>query len=336
MASTIYGSTLDSLSQNAIAQQQVDDASANAYRQYLLGIGGLGQRGREIESMDRYRQGEIGVRQQDVGGLNEFRRGQVGIGMTEAGTRAKDVESLGKYRQGEIDTRMEGIRAGERASERVNMPWYLNPTPSAQADYLKAQAELLKSQGRAIESGGMLTPDMRNMIGMDTFARTAAANQLPQFNSIFQQELGKLKKGESWWNDSQDIDELQDISEAIAGTGSGPRYETEYNKQLNALALQRARARATTELGIQPDMIGMEYGAGDGGTPQYTPTITPSPYSAMLRRGTPQQPARQPSLPDLRGMTPTEPMDVSTNRLTQSLANPFWNDPRRRRQVPAR
>lgn len=334
MANTIYGSTLDSLSQNAIAQQQVDDARTNAYRQYLLGVGGLGQRGREIESMDRYRQGEIGVRQQDVGGMNEFRRGQVGIGMTEAGTRAKDVESLGKYRQGEIDTRMEGIRAGERASERVNMPWYLNPTPSAQAEYLKAQAELLKSQGKAIEGGGMLTPDMRNMIGMDTFARTVAANQLPQFNSIFQQELGKLKAGERWYDDSPDIDEVQSVSEAIAGTGSGPAYKTEYNKQLNALALQRAKARATTELGIQPDMIGMEYRAGDGGMPQYTPTITPSPYAALMRRNITQQPPRSPMLPEPSGMTPPEPMDVSTNRTGPSPLFQFWTQPQRRRYAP--
>jgi len=73
----VYGSSLDSLMQNEMAQKAAAQAEANSYRNYLNQVANTNLRRREGDSMDRYRTGDIDVRRQDVGGMNEFRRGQV-------------------------------------------------------------------------------------------------------------------------------------------------------------------------------------------------------------------------------------------------------------------
>lgn len=75
-----YGSTLDSLMANRVAQQAADAAEQNAYRNYLNAVANTNIRRTEGEALDRYRQGELGIRGQDVMGMNEYRRGQIGLG----------------------------------------------------------------------------------------------------------------------------------------------------------------------------------------------------------------------------------------------------------------
>lgn len=73
----VYGSSLDSLMQNEMAQRAASQAEANSYRNYVNQVANTNLRRREGDSMDRYRTGDIDVRREDVGGMNEFRRGQV-------------------------------------------------------------------------------------------------------------------------------------------------------------------------------------------------------------------------------------------------------------------
>lgn len=107
----IYGSTLDSLMANRVAQQAADAAEQNAYRNYLNAVANTNIRRSEGEALDRYRQGELGIRGQDVMGMNEYRRGQIGLGgrqidmQTELGKQGlsnqlQDIINRGKYYEG--------------------------------------------------------------------------------------------------------------------------------------------------------------------------------------------------------------------------------------------
>ena len=106
-----YGSTLDSLMANRVAQQAADAAEQNAYRNYLNAVANTNIRRSEGEALDRYRQGELGIRGQDVMGMNEYRRGQIGLGgrqidmQTELGKQGlsnqlQDIINRGKYYEG--------------------------------------------------------------------------------------------------------------------------------------------------------------------------------------------------------------------------------------------
>ena len=106
-----YGSTLDSLMANRVAQQAADAAEQNAYRSYLNAVANTNIRRSEGEALDRYRQGELGIRGQDVMGMNEYRRGQIGLGgrqidmQTELGKQGlsnqlQDIINRGKYYEG--------------------------------------------------------------------------------------------------------------------------------------------------------------------------------------------------------------------------------------------
>jgi hypothetical protein len=145
-----YGSTLDSLMANKVAQQSAQQAEANSYRNFLNQVSNTNLRRREGEALDRrgmeelginrmnvsglndYRRGQVDIGMEDartrryegetgrenVGGLNRFREGQVDIGRTDAGSRRLDTESMGQYRTGLTQNEANRIQSGERLGMR--------------------------------------------------------------------------------------------------------------------------------------------------------------------------------------------------------------------------
>jgi hypothetical protein len=145
-----YGSTLDSLMANKVAQQSAQQAEANSYRNFLNQVSNTNLRRREGEALDRRGMEELGINRMNVSGLNDYRRGQVDIGMedartrryegetgrenvgglnrlregqveigrTDAGSRRLDTESMGQYRTGLTQNEANRIQSGERLGMR--------------------------------------------------------------------------------------------------------------------------------------------------------------------------------------------------------------------------
>lgn len=112
----VYGSSLDSLMQNEIAQKGAAQAEANSYRNYLNQVANANLRRREGDSMDRYRTGDIDVRREDVGGMNEFRRGQV----TNEGNRIQSQERINdRSVRGQVDVATIGANANRYISDNA-------------------------------------------------------------------------------------------------------------------------------------------------------------------------------------------------------------------------
>ena len=113
----IYGSTLDSLMANRVAQQAANAAEQNAYRNYLNAVANTNIRRTEGEALDRYRQGELGIRGQDVMGMNEYRRGQIGIGETDVRNRGSYQNEMARIAGLESMNRADAIREQSRIAE---------------------------------------------------------------------------------------------------------------------------------------------------------------------------------------------------------------------------
>lgn len=105
-----YGSTLDSLMANKIAQQGAQQAEANSYRNFLNQVSNTNLRRREGDALDRRGMEEMAINRMNVAGLNDYRRGQVEIGTADSQTRKYDAETgrdnvrgLNNYRTGQVD-----------------------------------------------------------------------------------------------------------------------------------------------------------------------------------------------------------------------------------------
>lgn len=155
---SVYGSSLDSLMQNEMAQKAASQAEANSYRNFLNQTANTNLRRREGDSMDRYRMGDIDVRREDVGGMNEFRRGQIGIGQQDAGTRRfqaetgrEDVTGLNELRRGQVDIgRMD---AGTRREDVTGMNTYRSGLTRNEADRIASGERLGMEQARTSRYG---------------------------------------------------------------------------------------------------------------------------------------------------------------------------------------
>jgi hypothetical protein len=88
-----YGSTLDSLMANKIAQQGAQQAEANSYRNFLNQVSNTNLRRREGDALDRRGMEEMAINRMNVAGLNDYRRGQVEIGTADSQTRKYDAET---------------------------------------------------------------------------------------------------------------------------------------------------------------------------------------------------------------------------------------------------
>lgn len=152
----IYGSSLDALMQNRVAQQQADAADANAYNNFLAQIANTNIRRQEQQDMNAYRMGDLGVRrqlgmgdlgirQQDVLGNNEYRRGQVDIGKVNAATHKADVDSLVAERP---LARADQLKIAQMQADAALNP-YLFSRPSSEAEMINANA--LKAYYGALE-----------------------------------------------------------------------------------------------------------------------------------------------------------------------------------------
>jgi hypothetical protein len=152
-----YGSTLDSLMANKIAQQGAQQAEANSYRNFLNQVSNTNLRRREGEALDRRGMEELGISRMNVSGLNDYRRGQVDIGMEDARTRRyegetgrENVRGLNTYRGGQVDIGKSD--AATRLLDTQNMGTY--------------RAGLTQNEANRIASGERL-----GMRGFDTSER---------------------------------------------------------------------------------------------------------------------------------------------------------------------
>jgi hypothetical protein len=142
-----YGSTLDSLMANKIAQQGAQQAEANSYRNFLNQVSNTNLRRREGEALDRRGMEELGISRMNVSGLNDYRRGQVDIGMEDARTRRYEGETgregmrgLNTYRGtlGEIGK----TDAATRLLDTQNMGRYRDNLTNAQLKQIESQERL--------------------------------------------------------------------------------------------------------------------------------------------------------------------------------------------------
>jgi len=171
-----YGSTLDSLMANRVAQQAADAAEQNAYRSYLNAVANTNIRRSEGEALDRYRQGELGIRGQDVMGMNEYRRGQIGLGgrqidvQRELGMGDQDIRrELGRgqlglggrqldiqseLNKGTIANQLEDIRNRGKYYEGIGQ--YYGAMPDVQRQQIGVQYELGRKglENQALDIGG--------------------------------------------------------------------------------------------------------------------------------------------------------------------------------------
>lgn len=156
---------------NRLGEDALAARERASYRDYLNAMANTNIRGREQESMDRYRQGELGIRGQDVTGLNEFRRGQVGIGTTDAATRAAAATSQASYQQGLIDA----AKAAEANRLQLGL----------------GQNELLKAQIEANKQIATSIPPLQKAL-VDQYGVAGAIQQAPGLFGIQQPENLRL------------------------------------------------------------------------------------------------------------------------------------------------
>lgn len=155
---SVYGSSLDSLMQNEMAQKAASQAEANSYRNFLNQTANTNLRRREGDSMDRYRMGDIDVRREDVGGMNEFRRGQIGIGQQDAGTRRfqaetgrEDVTGLNDLRRGQVE--IGKTDAGTRREDVTGMNTYRGGLIQRELDRIQSNERLGMEQNQTSRYG---------------------------------------------------------------------------------------------------------------------------------------------------------------------------------------
>lgn len=108
-----YGSTLDSLMANRLADETLAARERSAYRDYLNAMANTNIRSREQEAMDRYRQGELGSRNLQTQAYRDVGLGQSGayrdVGLNQ-GNAYRDVGLRGYDVQRELGLGQQGVQ----------------------------------------------------------------------------------------------------------------------------------------------------------------------------------------------------------------------------------
>ena len=214
-----YGSTLDSLMANKIAQQGAQQAEANSYRNFLNQVSNTNLRRREGEALDRRGMEELGISRMNVSGLNDYRRGQVDIGMEDARTRRyegetgrENVRGLNTYRGGQVDIGKSD--AATRLLDTQNMGTYRAGLTQNEANRI-ASGERLGMRGFDTSERNVTTQADALKYGAEAGVRStgiqAGANMFDSSNRLEAASLpyNKLQRGEQLAFDQGGLEGLQ-------------------------------------------------------------------------------------------------------------------------------
>ena len=249
-----YGSTLDSLMANKIAQQGAQQAEANSYRNFLNQVSNTNLRRREGEALDRRGMEELGISRMNVSGLNDYRRGQVDIGMEDARTRRyegetgrENVRGLNTYRGGQVDIGQSD--AATRLLDTQNMGTYRAGLTQNEANRI-ASGERLGMRGFDTSERNVTTQADALKYGAEAGVRStgiqAGANMFDSSNRLEAASLpyNKLQRGEQLAFDQGGLEGLQQYRAATNPGSENMRIMRLSNQQ--ELENQRRSAYQST------------------------------------------------------------------------------------------
>lgn len=249
-----YGSTLDSLMANKIAQQGAQQAEANSYRNFLNQVSNTNLRRREGEALDRRGMEELGISRMNVSGLNDYRRGQVDIGMEDARTRRyegetgrENVRGLNTYRGGQVDIGKSD--AATRLLDTQNMGTYRAGLTQNEANRI-ASGERLGMRGFDTSERNVTTQADALKYGAEAGVRStgiqAGANMFDSSNRLEAASLpyNKLQRGEQLAFDQGGLEGLQQYRAATNPGSENMRLMRMSNEQ--ELENQRRSAYGAT------------------------------------------------------------------------------------------
>lgn len=283
----IYGSTLDSLMQNRVAQQQADAAEANSYRNYLAQMANTNIRRQEQQDTNAYRWGDLGVRNQ--------------LGMGDLGIRQQDVLGSNKYREGQIDIGKSNAQTQKDAlqlqSELGWAPYYMTKLPS---DIEKATAEELRARAKSLASGIPNDPNSRLMFLADSEKRAGAKNSVKAFKNLIDQEMFAINDSKNKWFGRGPYNE---IKSALGSSVS----EADINRAVRNKAYTNALAKAKA-LGLiqDPSIYSFDPETGDV-------SVAPSPFASLGRNS---QPQTDPAMDQQYDLPPIPSFDYSNQPLS--------------------
>lgn len=227
---------------NRLAEDALAAREQASYRDYLNAMANTNIRGREQQSMDRYRQGELGIRGEDVSGLNQFRAGQVGIGRTDAATRAAAAASQAAYQQGLIDS------AKVAEANRLQLGTDYN---QVLRDQIQANKDL--AQQMAIRQSPELQIFKANQLAQNEEAyRNALMNRYNAVKDRYESDWGLGIVGSDWGYDPSTVG-IRKIMKA------NPTFSVEQAARQYAeeeLGPFYGSQRAQSPLSINPDVLG--------------------------------------------------------------------------------
>lgn len=245
----VYGSTLDSMMANKIAQQGAQQAEANSYRNFLNQVSNTNLRRREGEALDRRGMEEMAINRMNVAGLNDYRRGQVDIGMEDARTRRyegetgrENVRGLNTYRGGQIEIGKTdaGTRAYDAATTR---DWRIGQN-AIDAERVAAQKEV-----------GLTGISANREVGLEGIKASvtntntqAGANMFDSANRLEAASLdyNKLRRGEQLAFDQGGIEGLKQFRAANNPANENLRLMREAD-QLEEAKMRRSAYASTMD-----------------------------------------------------------------------------------------
>lgn len=288
MATTVYGRNLDALMQNRIAQEAADLQKSAQWSDWSSRMGDRGVRLRDVESLDRYRQGDIGARQY------------------QAETGRMDVNEMSNYRKGLNQNAAEQIAAAERAANaanaanleairtRVEGDKYNTQFRVFQPGILEeSQAALNNANAAAIKAGGLVSPDMKILAATDAAGRATAKSQLPVLTNALNAETARILRGKGFFNDDAEYDEIQEIAATMQGGETPGNIEKAARKKAASMIIANSKA-----YNIDPQNLSID---NDGNL-----IVPGSPYATLLGRG-----ENPPDVPE--PVKPTQPLPGDFN-----------------------
>lgn len=269
-----YGSTLDSLMANKIAQQGAQQAEANSYRNFLNQVSNTNLRRREGEALDRRGMEELGISRMNVSGLNDYRRGQVDIGMEDARTRRyegetgrENVRGLNTYRTGQVDIGKSD--AATRLLDTQNMGTYRSGLTQNEANRI-ASGERLGMRGFDTSERNVGRQAEAMEYGAEAGVRStgiqAGANMFDSSNRLEAASLpyNKLQRGEQLAFDQGGLEGLQQYRAA-----NNPGSENMRLMRLSNLQEQDAQRRSA--YGSTMDQLNKDFESEASGLSSFMP-----------------------------------------------------------------
>lgn len=266
MATTVYGRNLDALMQNRLAQEAADLQKSAQWSDWSSRMGDRGVRLRDVESLDRYRQGDIGARQY------------------QAETGRMDVNEMSNYRKGLNQNAAEQIAAAERAANAANAANLEGIRTRVEGDKYntqfrvfqpsileESQAALNNANAALIKAGGLMSPDMKMLAATDAAGRSIAKSQLPILTSAVDAETARILGGKGWLNDDPEYDEIQKIAATMPGGETPNNIKKAARKKAASMVIGNSKT-----YNIDPQNLSID---DDGNL-----IVPGSPYATLLGR----------------------------------------------------